>query len=275
MQNLAEECVHPCDITGGELNDEVACRIKNEILSLWPNGPAWNQEDGSNISKMSELFGGIENAKFIADCKLLDEAYPCTSVDLIGDWERIFGLSRCFGPEPDIVKRQTRLCAWIAARDLVTCDDYVRIAWIFGFAVICQENFCNYGKVDLDCPDFTIPAPAPIIRYPVPDLDPPDCCPKGRDVNPPGGALTLTIKIKADESPGFVPPPDYNTCPDVGCVDETYPSCGPDLSDMICVFNQFKPRFITLLYEVISGGAPGLDFGEFANSQYNTLLEDV
>lgn len=63
-----------------------------QLIGLMPTGPAWNTEAGSvTMSLLGVIAAELEYINARAD-RLLQEALPSTTIELLEDWERAAGL---------------------------------------------------------------------------------------------------------------------------------------------------------------------------------------
>lgn len=239
-------CLEPCEVYG-------------QIIELLPPGPAHEICEGSQKEKFWKIVADIEAESIKADCQLLDEAFPCTANDLLPDWERFFDVS-CFPPTDDIQIRRNRLCAILSGFNLTNCEDYVKLAALFGFTVCCEQNICIFKGVpgthpslhcmDAFCPDVDIPAPAPIPSYWYPDVDAPDCLPISCATTDVRGAHAIHIVVDPVCSPALFPNGCEISAPDGLGADCIKPDCAVRLDDLRCIIDRLKPRHLTVTYSV-------------------------
>lgn len=262
MQSKTDDCFAICCIE--------PCEVLGQIALLAPPGPAHEIWPGSNKEKWWQIYADIYAEAIAADCKLMDEAFPCTATDLLPDWERFLDVS-CFKPADDIELRRKRLCAILAGFNLVNCSDYVYLAALFGFTVCCNENVCTFKGVpglqselncfDGVCPDIDLPAPAPTIYYAYPDIDAPDCRPISCNTVQVYGAHSITITIDPTCSPALFPDGCEESSPDQDGADCTKPDCAISFDDLVCIFKRLKPAHLHIRYVVadcILGECPPL-----------------
>ena len=62
------------------------------LQALMPQGRAWPTEDGAALTRLLAGFSGGLSRNHNRAVDLIDEADPCTTVELLTDWERVCGL---------------------------------------------------------------------------------------------------------------------------------------------------------------------------------------
>jgi uncharacterized protein YmfQ (DUF2313 family) len=89
-----------------------AADFQTELMALLPPGDAWPRDPGSVLGRLLLAAGdGLAGIDAAAD-QLYDEADPRTTLLLLPDWERNFGLpDPCAGPAPSLQARRQQLVA--------------------------------------------------------------------------------------------------------------------------------------------------------------------
>jgi uncharacterized protein YmfQ (DUF2313 family) len=111
------------------------------LQQLLPEGPAWNTEQGSELSK---TLLGIAEELVRVDGRgdaLLEEADPRTALELLEDWERVLGLpDNCLLTVPDSLTERRALVAQKArALGGQTPQFFIDLAATLGYAVTITE----------------------------------------------------------------------------------------------------------------------------------------
>lgn len=111
-----------------------------QLKQLLPSGLAWNVEPTSRVSKL--LLGVAEELARV-DTRarnLVDEWDPRTTLELLADWERVFGLpDPCLGVAPSIPQRRASLFAKIVGIGGQTPAYYIEVAAALGYTVTLTE----------------------------------------------------------------------------------------------------------------------------------------
>lgn len=113
----------------------------NEFLALLPAGPAWSVQDSANATALIEgLVQEFERVQLAAD-GLLNEADPRSTYQLLGDYERIFGLpTACMaGITQSLDQRRAALVAQMISQGGQSPAYYVALAAAAGFTITITE----------------------------------------------------------------------------------------------------------------------------------------
>jgi uncharacterized protein YmfQ (DUF2313 family) len=109
--------------------------------TLMPRGPAWPSSLTSVIRRLCDAlawFWGFVDGR--ADDLLVRESYPPTTIELLPDWERAWGLpDECFPEATSIAERQRMLVTkmtWLGGQSRQYFIDV--LAWL-GFRVVIHE----------------------------------------------------------------------------------------------------------------------------------------
>jgi uncharacterized protein YmfQ (DUF2313 family) len=155
--------------------DVVSLDYLRVLQDLLPPGPAWNRRPGSWLTRLLQGLS-YEPARIERDAqRLIEEADPSTTQELLEDWERFAGLPETCGQAPTTVEgRQQALVAKLTqnlsprpatfitiAEDLgytgvsvrregdpftciSNCNDTLRgAAWIFTWTLVVAEHSAN------------------------------------------------------------------------------------------------------------------------------------
>ncbi|MFM8333102.1 MAG: YmfQ family protein [Candidatus Methylumidiphilus sp.] len=107
------------------------------LQSLLPTGPAWPRTDDSNLSRLlsaiAEEFARLE-ARAV---RLLDEASPAKTIELLTDWESWLGLpSTCMALEPQsFEQRQAAVVSKLTDVGGQRAEDFIALAARLGAVV--------------------------------------------------------------------------------------------------------------------------------------------
>lgn len=119
-----------------------------EFQQLLPRGAAWNLEPGSTLTRL--LLGLADEYARVDDRAkvLVDEWDPRTTLELLADWERVYGLpDPCVGSDPSVVQRRNSLVAQIINLGGQTPAYFIAVAAALGFTVTITE-FDEYSVED-------------------------------------------------------------------------------------------------------------------------------
>ena len=114
---------------------------RKQMQALLPQGPAWTRAVGALLTKVLDAFGA-EFARIDAGARrLIDEADPRTTVDLLTDWERVAGLpDNCSGLLAETQQGRRRdLVSKLVGQGGQTKAYYLEIARALGFIVEIEE----------------------------------------------------------------------------------------------------------------------------------------
>lgn len=112
-------------------------------LDLLPQGYAWPREPDTVLYRYWLAVAEEQRRLHDRGCQLLEvESFPCSSVELLPDWERVFGLpDECTPAGLSLAERQIALCLKIAMRGRQDPAFFVEIAALVGFEVEIIERF--------------------------------------------------------------------------------------------------------------------------------------
>lgn len=97
-----------------ELDDE-AVDYRDLVAALLPRGPLWSLDNPGVRGVASGL--GVEGVRFHnRSVALMREAVPRSAVELLSEWEKVFGLPLPGFDPTDLSERQAALSARVAAR---------------------------------------------------------------------------------------------------------------------------------------------------------------
>ena len=96
------------DYCGVDAEDYLA-----QALALLPEGPAWPTEPTGTLTSFWRASVQATARAHLRMCDLLPESSPCLSIELLPDWERVYGLpDPCLGDLPQTIQeRRLALCA--------------------------------------------------------------------------------------------------------------------------------------------------------------------
>jgi len=112
-----------------------------QLISLLPMGAAFNVAPDSNMDKllasMAEEFARFD---FRID-DFLNEIDPRTTNEILGDWERAFGLpDPCTSLAQSTEERRKNLTRKIAAQGSQTKEFYVAVGAALGYTITVEDN---------------------------------------------------------------------------------------------------------------------------------------
>jgi len=127
-----------------------------ELFHDWlPTGDAWRRDPETNIRK---LFKGFSHEYFRAECRQLElitrEVNPCTTQELLEDWERLVGIpDECTGSFQTTEDRRNQIKQKLTSRGGLNEAFYIEIAASFGVdteieidnAQACRAGACRAG----------------------------------------------------------------------------------------------------------------------------------
>lgn len=112
-----------------------------QLQQLLPSGSAWPRDVGSALTKLlsaiAEEMARIDGRAL----QLIDEADPRTTVDMLGDWERVAGLpDNCSGLLADSQQgRRNELVSKLVGRGGQSRAYFIELAKAFGFDITIEE----------------------------------------------------------------------------------------------------------------------------------------
>lgn len=114
-----------------------------QLWALLPPGPAWHRDLNPDLA---QAFAGWASALFKADAqlvRLIEEADPRTTSDLLPDWERVAGLpdacAIAFGGDQTVGQRRAALLARLVSSGGMSIAYYTAVAQALGFAITVTE----------------------------------------------------------------------------------------------------------------------------------------
>lgn len=117
-----------------------AASYADQLRALLPTGAAWPTDPDSNLG---QLLAGIAEELARVDARseaLLDEADPRTTLELLGDWERVAGLpDACFGQPDNIPERQVAVVSRISGVGGQSRAYFSELAASLGYVVTIDE----------------------------------------------------------------------------------------------------------------------------------------
>ena len=126
----------------------------NQLQDLLPPGPAWDVEQSVNAKQLL-LAWATEFARVQADIdRLIDEADPRTTSDLLLDYERIFGLpTDCTaGTDLTLQQRRAALVSQMTSTGGQSRAYFIALAAAVGYTITITE-FRPHTYLS----DFTVP----------------------------------------------------------------------------------------------------------------------
>jgi len=131
-----------------------AADFTQQALDLLPPGLAWPREPGSTLANFWSVMGDQMADEHERGCVLLNtESFPCASVEMLGDWERVLGLpDECTPAGQSLVERQLAVCQKLAARGGQSKAYFIAIAAAAGFTIEIIEHFpSRVGRDSVGC----------------------------------------------------------------------------------------------------------------------------
>jgi uncharacterized phage protein gp47/JayE/uncharacterized protein YmfQ (DUF2313 family) len=124
-----------------------------QLALLLPPGSAWRLEADTVLSRlllgMAEEFARIDDRAVV----LVDEWDPRTTSEMLGDWERVYGLpDPCLGPDPTVSQRRASLLAKVVGIGGQSIAYFVGLAAALGFTVTVTEFRPFDVTSDVDAP---------------------------------------------------------------------------------------------------------------------------
>jgi uncharacterized protein YmfQ (DUF2313 family) len=110
------------------------------IESLMPRGRVWPRDPDSVQAQVVAGFAGTFLRLSIAAAQLIVDAFPASTVNLIGEWEESLGLpDPCAGPEPTLQLRQAEVVQKFAGLGGQSVPYFEGIAALLGFEITITE----------------------------------------------------------------------------------------------------------------------------------------
>lgn len=116
--------------------------MRSALIALMPRGIVWNTEPGSGWWKLLDaLAAGFSRLNDAAD-KLLVEANPRTTYELLPDWERALGLpDLCGSADLSVADRRAAIIARLTAVGGATPAYLIQQAEAMGYAGATIEEY--------------------------------------------------------------------------------------------------------------------------------------
>lgn len=111
-----------------------------QLLALLPQGSIWTRDPTSNMGRtLRALAAGLARVDARGD-RLVEEADPRTTLELLSDWERVAGLpDPCLGSAPTIQQRRASLVAKLTGLGGQSPAYFQAVAAALGFTVSIVE----------------------------------------------------------------------------------------------------------------------------------------
>lgn len=113
---------------------------RSQLARFLPSGQAWKYKEGGFLDR---LIAALAEEFARADARLerlLDEADPRTTLELLADWERVAGLpDSCTGMPDSISERQAALVQKLTARGGQSIAYFTEVAARLGYAITIDE----------------------------------------------------------------------------------------------------------------------------------------
>jgi uncharacterized protein YmfQ (DUF2313 family) len=118
--------------------DDIAYR--EQLGALLPRGRAWPREEGSTLMRLLHAEAD-ELARVDARLSdLFEETDVRSTLELLGDWERVAGLPDACTPAPDsIAERRTALLSRLTSQGGQSRAYFIELAATLGFAITIDE----------------------------------------------------------------------------------------------------------------------------------------
>lgn len=115
------------------------------LQSLLPQGVAWPREPGTVLTAvLAALADGLHAAHTRAD-RLIEEADPRTTDELLPDWERVCGLpDPCTGSVGSVAERRAQVVTRLTATGGQSRDYFIALARTLGFDIIIAEHRARF-----------------------------------------------------------------------------------------------------------------------------------
>lgn len=145
------------------------------LLDLLPQGRAWPKEEGSDLYNTMDALAQ-ELARLDArSFKLLDEADPRTTFEMITDWERVVGLpDECSEENQTLQQRREAIVARLIQSGSINKQLYIDLAAALGYTVtVTDYKQFRTGRSRVGDAlwngdwrwAFTVTAPLDTVRY--------------------------------------------------------------------------------------------------------------
>lgn len=120
------------------VRDDIAYR--EQLGALLPRGRAWPRHEGSMLMRLLHAEAD-ELARLDGRASdLFEEVDPRTTLELLGDWERVAGLPDACTPAPDsIAERRAALVARLTGQGGQTPAYFIELAASIGYAITIDE----------------------------------------------------------------------------------------------------------------------------------------
>lgn len=110
------------------------------IVSLLPQGLAWNTEPDSNLMKLLQPLADEAVRLHNRADSLVEQVDPSSTTELIADWERVLGLPDNCGMRPvSLQQRRNAVVAKLTSVGGQTPQYYINLAKTLGFTITITE----------------------------------------------------------------------------------------------------------------------------------------
>jgi uncharacterized protein YmfQ (DUF2313 family) len=110
-----------------------------QFQRLLPRGRVWHR--GWGLVQDADLLTlmGVWSRLQTAFNTLIADIFPCTTVNLLTEWEETLGLPDCGMTPGTLQQRTAAVCAKFAARGGQTVDYYIRLAASIGYTITIKQ----------------------------------------------------------------------------------------------------------------------------------------
>ncbi len=127
----------------------------DQFAALFPSGPAWPRDEGSLFQKiirsLSMIWGDVDSR---AGDLLERESDPRTTVELLDDWERAFGLpDPCLSEALTVADRQVALVNRMTIEGAQSRSFFIGLAERIGYQISIHEYspfMCGISRCGVD-----------------------------------------------------------------------------------------------------------------------------
>ncbi|CAN5489168.1 DUF2313 domain-containing protein [soil metagenome] len=113
----------------------------DQLQQLLPNGPAWPRDRDADLTRLLDAFAQEFGRLDARTARLIEEADPRTTLELLSDWERVAGLpDACTGQiSVTIPERRAAIVSKITARGGQSPAYLTALAASLGYQVAIEE----------------------------------------------------------------------------------------------------------------------------------------
>ena len=127
------------------------------VRKLLPRGAAWQTEPGTRLSGLLRGFAEELVRVGVRALTLIEESDPRTTVEMLADYERVYGLpDPCVGEEQTTPQRRASLLQKITSVGGQTPAYYISVAAVLGFTVTITEFSAHTVEHDVEHPIYDI-----------------------------------------------------------------------------------------------------------------------